>query len=361
MQSMASLRACSRQWAIARIQSGRRFVSECSSSYLVQQQNNPCPSSFSLQPRISAAAAGRTFLTPLNIRNFSADATSTDNDEVASSYAVIHHGGAYEKSMHGYHGQTLAKAELVGDGRDSKGFDPFFEDELMEEELLAKQMEQYEDDDDDDDAEDSEDEEEEEDGEEEEEEDSLLDPDLPYNNDGSIRRNKSQKAILTAGAPAGGMFAIIELAGSQFKVTNDDVLIVNRLKPALTYSVGSVHTFKENVMLVGTTHYSLVGMPYVGGAEVDVMIEEITKDEKVIIFKKRRRKHSQRKRGFRRDVTMLRILEVRPPAEFQNENFVKRIEPDLLPPPENHSGDDDEEKDYKQIAPSSTGRRSSKA
>jgi large subunit ribosomal protein L21 len=69
---------------------------------------------------------------------------------------------------------------------------------------------------------------------------------------------------------------------------------------------------------------TLVGMPHVAGAEVDVMVEEITRGSKVIVFKKRRRKHSERKNGFRRDVTMLRVLDVRMPAEYKDHNHVVR-------------------------------------
>ena len=84
------------------------------------------------------------------------------------------------------------------------------------------------------------------------------------------------------------MIAVIELAGTQHKVTTDDVLIVNRLRPVDKFKVGSVHAL-ENVMLLSSSHLTLVGMPYVAGAQVEIMVEEITKDAKVIIFKKRRR------------------------------------------------------------------------
>ncbi len=81
-------------------------------------------------------------------------------------------------------------------------------------------------------------------------------------------------------------------------------------------------------MLVRSSHMKLVGMPFVAGAEVDVLVEEITKDAKVIIFHKRRKKNSKRKRGFRRDVTMLRILDIRPPAAYEEHYYKPRIDPD---------------------------------
>jgi large subunit ribosomal protein L21 len=130
-------------------------------------------------------------------------------------------------------------------------------------------------------------------------------------------------ATLRAGFPAGGLLSIIELGGAQHKVTTDDLIVVNRLKPVETWKIGSVHTMTD-VMLVGSSHLTLVGIPFVAGAEVDLMVEEITQNAKVIIFKKRRRKHSERKNGFRRDVTLLRVLDIRMPAEYKDHQHVGR-------------------------------------
>jgi large subunit ribosomal protein L21 len=117
------------------------------------------------------------------------------------------------------------------------------------------------------------------------------------------------------------LFAVVELGGAQHKVSADDLIVVNRLQPIETYKIGSVHTLTD-VMLVGSSHMTLVGMPNIKGAEVDVMVEEITRDSKLIIFKKRRRKNSQRKNGFRRDVTLLRVLDIRMPDEHKDHYHV---------------------------------------
>ena len=94
------------------------------------------------------------------------------------------------------------------------------------------------------------------------------------------------------------MVAIIALAGTQHKVTTDDVLIVNRLKSVSEFAVGSIQTLTGyQVLLVTTSALTLVGMPFVPGAEVDVLVEEITRDAKVVIFKKRRRKNSKAQDG----------------------------------------------------------------
>lgn len=218
-----------------------------------------------------------------------------------TKYAVVDHSEAYEAAMKGRHGDQLSLAQLDGVGKDDPPFDPFIEEELAE--AAAAQESQFDNDEEEEYSDD------EEDTEEEAEEDLVR-----YNNDGSVRWKKSEIAAFRAGAPAGGLFAIISLPGTQHKVTVDDVIVSNKLNPVQTYSVGSVHTLKD-VLLVGSSHKTLVGLPHVLGAEVDVMVEEITRDAKVIVFKKRRRKNSQRKNGFRRDVTMLRVLDIRMPSE----------------------------------------------
>ena len=92
-----------------------------------------------------------------------------------------------------------------------------------------------------------------------------------------MRWKKSELAAFCAGTPAGGFFAIVQLAGMQHKITVDDVIVSTKLKPVTTNSVELVHTF-EDVLLVESSHLTLVGLPFVSGAEVDAMVEEITKD-----------------------------------------------------------------------------------
>ena len=274
-----------------------------------------------------------------------------------SKFAVVFHRAAYEKAMDGLHGQQLATAQLEGEGKDEPDFDPFLEEELEEARLLyeeekLKQQQKEETTDKattgstpsskasetKDKTHDLSDE-----MDEENIEDTVVDTTSQqyqykqfrqkYNKDGSIKRNKSEMAILRAGAPSGGRIAVLALGGTQYKVTTDDVLIVNLLKPVQHYAVGSIRTLTdEQVLLVSSSAMTLVGMPYVKGAEVDVMVEEITRDAKVIIYKKRRRKNSQRRTGFRRDVTMLRVLDIRFPQPYDTHEHTIRPEPAPLVP-----------------------------
>lgn len=235
--------------------------------------------------------------------------------EARTKYAVVDHSVAYERAMKGRHGDQLSLAQIEGLGKDDPPFDPFIEEELAAAAAAAAEKDES--------GDRSADEEEEGEYDVEEEVDEAEEDLVRYNNDGSVRWKKSDLAAFRAGAPAGGVFAIIELAGTQHKITVDDVIVSAKLSPVTTFSVGSVHTLKE-VLLVGSSHLTLVGLPHVGGAEVNVMVEEITKDAKVIVFKKRRRKNSQRKKGFRRDVTMLRVLDISMPEEYKDHSHVLR-------------------------------------
>lgn len=254
-------------------------------------------------------------------KNFSSSSADGETSFV-SAFAVVDHSKAYENSMQGRHGQQLALARLEGIGKDDLPFDPFEEEEqrFLEEDERINNLEATNgegdfDDEVDDDSEDD--------------DMNEVDDASIYNRDGSVRRKKSVLATLKAGYPAGGLFAVLELAGSQHKVTTDDLLVVNKLKPVEDFKIGSVHTLKD-VLLVGSSHLTLVGMPHVTGAEVDVMVEEITQDAKVIIFKKRRRKHSQRKNGYRRDLTLVRVLDIRLPEKYKEHEHIGRESVDDL-------------------------------
>jgi len=145
-----------------------------------------------------------------------------------------------------------------------------------------------------------------------------------YNHDGSLILPHTTRAAYTAGAPSAKPFAVISIgnSGIQHKVTPHDLIVSNKLKPVHKWSVGSTHTLSSDddhdnghVLLVGNVNTTCVGLPFVKGAQVDVMVEEITRDETVLVFQKKRRKNHRRKNGFRRQVTFLRVLDIRFPKE----------------------------------------------
>jgi len=236
------------------------------------------------------------------------------------SYAAVNHAQEYKDQMNGRHGQQLRLAIREGHEKsDGTHFNPFeayavpesTEDAVIADEGREGEYATEENSDEDSDADSSfEDEELEED-----DSPSLSEFQSLYHPDGSLRSlTPAMKNSFRAGLPAGESFAVIQLAGSQHKVTVDDVLIVSKLKPVDVFEVGSTHILTDDsVLLMGDRDKTLVGLPYVRGGEVEVMVEEITRDKTIDVFKKRRRKNSRRKNGFRRQVTFLRILNIRFP------------------------------------------------
>ena len=100
------------------------------------------------------------------------------------------------------------------------------------------------------------------------------------------------------------MFAVIKTGGKQYRVAAEDVIRVDRLNGQL----GEIVEFGE-VLVVGGDAPQL-GTPTVAGATVAGEVLQHTRGDKVIAFKKRRRKNSRRKRGHRQEFTLIRISEI---------------------------------------------------
>ncbi len=100
------------------------------------------------------------------------------------------------------------------------------------------------------------------------------------------------------------MFAVIKTGGKQYRVAAQDMLKVDRLKG----EPGEIVQFGE-VLLVGGDSVTL-GKPTIAGASVAAEVLEQGRGPKIIAFKKRRRKNSRRKRGFRPEFTLVRITEI---------------------------------------------------
>ena len=98
------------------------------------------------------------------------------------------------------------------------------------------------------------------------------------------------------------MYAIVEIAGQQFKVEKDQKYFVHQLegKP------GSKVTF-ENVLLLDDKGKVSVGAPAVNGVQVTAKIEQHLLGDKVIVFKKKRRKGYKVKNGHRQPITEIII------------------------------------------------------
>ena len=100
------------------------------------------------------------------------------------------------------------------------------------------------------------------------------------------------------------MFAVIKTGGRQYRVVPNDVLEIGKIAG----DVGTIVQLGE-VLVVGGD-MPVLGAPTVAGATVAAEVLQHKRGPKVIAFKKRRRKNSRRKRGYRDELTVLRITEI---------------------------------------------------
>lgn len=98
------------------------------------------------------------------------------------------------------------------------------------------------------------------------------------------------------------MYAIVEIAGHQYKVEKDQQIFVNRLQQ----DEGAKVQF-DDVLLIADNGKITVGAPAITGAAVMAKVERHLKGDKVIVFKKKRRKGYQKKNGFRAYLTEIKI------------------------------------------------------
>ncbi|MES2166452.1 MAG: 50S ribosomal protein L21 [Pseudomonadota bacterium] len=100
------------------------------------------------------------------------------------------------------------------------------------------------------------------------------------------------------------MFAVIKTGGRQFRVVPDDVLEIGKIAG----DVGTIVQLGEVMVVGGDT--PVLGAPFVSGASVAAEVLDHKRGPKVISFKKRRRKNSKRKRGYRDEITVIRVTEI---------------------------------------------------
>ncbi len=101
------------------------------------------------------------------------------------------------------------------------------------------------------------------------------------------------------------MYAIVEIAGQQFKVEKEKKLFVHQLEAAEGDSVDF-----DRVLLVDNDGKVAVGTPTVKGAKVTAKVLEHVKGDKVLVFKKKRRKGYQKMNGHRQQFTQIQIEDI---------------------------------------------------
>ena len=101
------------------------------------------------------------------------------------------------------------------------------------------------------------------------------------------------------------MYAVIKTGGKQYRVAANDTLRVEKVAG----EAGATVEFNE-VLMIGGDGAPKIGAPRVAGAKVTAEVVEQGRADKVIAFKKRRRKNSRRKRGHRQELTTVKIRDI---------------------------------------------------
>jgi len=100
------------------------------------------------------------------------------------------------------------------------------------------------------------------------------------------------------------MYAIVKNGGKQYKVQEGDILLLDKM------NLEPKTEIELEVLLLDNNGDVKIGTPVVENAKVKAEVINEGRAKKVIIFKKRRRKDSKRKRGFRRDFTRVKITKI---------------------------------------------------
>ena len=101
------------------------------------------------------------------------------------------------------------------------------------------------------------------------------------------------------------MYAVVKTGGKQYRVSKDDVIVVEKLAADTGASVEL-----DQVLMLDDGKDALIGTPLVDGARVAATVLDQARNNKVIIFKKRRRTGYKRLKGHRQQVTILRITDI---------------------------------------------------
>ena len=101
------------------------------------------------------------------------------------------------------------------------------------------------------------------------------------------------------------MYAVIRTGGKQYRVAADDVIEIEKVAG----EAGEIIEFGE-VLMLGGDGAPKVGTPTVSGASVAAQVIEQKRADKIIVFKKKRRKNYRRKKGHRQHLTAVRITEI---------------------------------------------------
>ena len=102
------------------------------------------------------------------------------------------------------------------------------------------------------------------------------------------------------------MFALFQNGGKQYKACENQIIKLEKINAAL----GEELELTEVMMIGREDAATTIGTPYIKGASIKIQVVDHDKDDKVIIFKKRRRKNYRRKTGHRQPNSLVKIVSI---------------------------------------------------
>ena len=101
------------------------------------------------------------------------------------------------------------------------------------------------------------------------------------------------------------MYAVFKNGGKQYKVIEGSIVLLDKMNPEPKSKVEL-----NEILAIVDNDKANIGTPFIKGAKIEAEVINEGRGKKVVTFKKRRRKDSKTKRGFRRDFTRVRILKI---------------------------------------------------
>jgi len=109
------------------------------------------------------------------------------------------------------------------------------------------------------------------------------------------------------------MYAVVKTGGKQYRVSKDDTIMVESIKAEAGTTV-----FLDDVMMLDNDGSVTIGTPRVEGAIVSAEVVKQARGPKLIIFRRKRRKNHRRIQGHRQNLTLLKILDIRPDGKVKS-------------------------------------------
>ena len=118
------------------------------------------------------------------------------------------------------------------------------------------------------------------------------------------------------------MYAVVKTGGKQYKVAKDDKIIVDRLEA----EAGAQLRLDEVLMIANGDNVTL-GAPLVKDAAVGATVLRHTRGDKIMVFRRKRRKNFRRMRGHRQDLTLIQITDIAADGKIKTASEAKKSEP----------------------------------